>query len=171
MLPASLDNVYFTNSGTEAVEGALKLARKATGRTWLVSCRGGFHGDTMGSVSVGGNPVYRTPFEPLVGDVAQIDFNHFDGLAAIDDRHAAVIVEPVQAEAGVILPKPGWLAALGARCSEHGVLLIFDEVLTGFGRTGNLFASSAKASCPTCWCSRRRSAAACRSVHSSLHAA
>ncbi len=140
VLPASLDNVYFTNSGTEAVEGALKLARKATGRTWLVSCSGGFHGDTMGSVSVGGNPVYRTPFEPLVGDVAQIDFNDFDGLAAIDERHAAVIVEPVQAEAGVILPKPGWLAALRARCSEHGVLLIFDEVLTGFGRTGSLFA-------------------------------
>jgi acetylornithine/N-succinyldiaminopimelate aminotransferase len=140
LLPAGLDNVYFTNSGTEAVEGALKLARKATGRTWLMSCHGGFHGDTMGSVSVGGNPVYRTPFEPLVGDVARIPFNDFDGLGRIDERFAAVIVEPVQAEAGVILPAPGWLAALRARCTETGTLLVFDEVLTGFGRTGSLFA-------------------------------
>ena len=140
LLPAGLDNVYFTNSGTEAVEGALKLARKATGRTWLLSCHGGFHGDTMGSVSVGGNPVYRTPFEPLIGDVAQIDFNDFDALLCIDQRYAAVIVEPVQAEAGVVLPRPGWLAALRARCTEMGVLLIFDEVITGFGRTGSLFA-------------------------------
>lgn len=140
LLPAGLDNVYFTNSGTEAVEGALKLARKATGRTWLLGCHGGFHGDTMGSVSVGGNPVFRTPFEPLVGDVAHIDFNDFDALLCIDERYAAVILEPVQAEAGVVLPKPGWLAALRARCTEVGALLIFDEVITGFGRTGSLFA-------------------------------
>lgn len=140
LLPAGLDNVYFTNSGTEAVEGALKLARKATGRKWLLACHGGFHGDTMGSVSVGGNPVYRTPFEPLVGDVAHIDFNDFDALLCIDERYAAIIVEPVQAEAGVILPKPGWLSALRARCTEMGVLLVFDEVITGFGRTGSLFA-------------------------------
>jgi acetylornithine/succinyldiaminopimelate/putrescine aminotransferase len=105
-----------------------------------MSCNGGFHGDTMGSVSVGGNPVYKTPFEPLVGNARQIGFNDFDALASIDERHAAVIVEPVQAEAGVILPKEGWLAALRARTSAHGVLLIFDEVLTGFGRTGSLFA-------------------------------
>jgi len=140
LLPGGLDNVYFTNSGTEAVEGALKLARKATGRTWLMACHGGFHGDTMGSVSVGGNPIYRTPFEPLVGNVAHIDFNDFDALLCIDERYAAIIVEPVQAEAGVVLPKPGWLAALRARCTEMGVLLIFDEVITGFGRTGSLFA-------------------------------
>ncbi|MFN2376225.1 MAG: aspartate aminotransferase family protein [Candidatus Binatia bacterium] len=140
LLPAGLDNVYFTNSGTEAVEGALKLARKATGRTWLLGCHGGFHGDTMGSVSVGGNPVFRTPFEPLVGDVAHIDFNDFDALLCIDERYAAVILEPVQAEAGVVLPRPGWLAALRARCTEVGALLIFDEVITGLGRTGSLFA-------------------------------
>lgn len=140
LLPPGLDNVYFTNSGTEAVEGALKLARKATGRSWLLACHGGFHGDTMGSVSVGGNPIYRTPFEPLVGNVAHIDFNDFDAMLCIDQRYAAVIVEPVQAEAGVVLPKPGWLAALRARCTEVGALLIFDEVITGFGRTGSLFA-------------------------------
>lgn len=140
LLPKELDNVYFTNSGTEAVEGAIKLARKATGRTWLLSCHGGFHGDTMGSVSIGGNTVFKKPFEPLIGDVAQIDFNAFDAIDCIDGRYAAVVVEPVQAEAGVILPKPGWLAALRARCSQVGALLVFDEVLTGFGRTGSLFA-------------------------------
>lgn len=140
LLPSSLDNVYFTNSGTEAVEGALKLARKATGRTRLLAFHGGFHGDTMGSVSVGGNPVYRTPFEPLVGDVAHLVFNDFDGLSAIDERCAGVVVEPVQAEAGVILPKPGWLGALRERCTETGALLIFDEVITGIGRTGAMFA-------------------------------
>ena len=140
VLPDGLDNVYFTNSGTEAVEGALKLARKATGRKGLVSFRGGFHGDTMGSVSVGGNPVYRTPFEPLLAGVTQLDFNDFDTLSSIDETHAAVIVEPVQAEAGVILPKTGWLAALRAQCSKVGALLVFDEVLTGFGRTGSVFA-------------------------------
>jgi acetylornithine/succinyldiaminopimelate/putrescine aminotransferase len=140
LLPAPLDNVYFTNSGTEAVEGALKLARKATGRTWLLSCHGGFHGDTMGSVSMGGNPVYKTPFEPLLGDVAQIDFNSFEALHCIDERYAAVLVEPVQAEAGVVLPKAGWLAALRARCTEVGALLVFDEVLTGMGRCGTMFA-------------------------------
>lgn len=140
LLPPGLDNVYFTNSGTEAVEGALKLARKATGRTWLLSFRGGFHGDTMGSVSVGGNPVYKTPFEPLLGDVAQVDFNDFDALECIDERFAAVLLEPVQAEAGVVLPKPGWLAALRERCTKVGALLVFDEVITGLGRTGSLFA-------------------------------
>lgn len=140
LLPPSLDNVYFTNSGTEAVEGALKLARKATGRTLLLSCNGGFHGDTFGSVSMGGNPVYKTPFEPLLGDVAQIDFNSFEALHCIDSHCAAVLVEPVQAEAGVMLPAPGWLAELRARCTEVGALLIFDEVLTGMGRCGTMFA-------------------------------
>jgi acetylornithine/N-succinyldiaminopimelate aminotransferase len=140
LLPATLDNVYFTNSGTEAVEGALKLARKATGRSWLLSFRGGFHGDTLGSVSVGGNPLYKAPFEPLLGNVAQIDFDDDEALLCIDKRYACVIVEPVQAEAGVLLPRPGWLARLRERCTEVGALLVFDEVLTGFGRCGSLFA-------------------------------
>jgi len=140
LLPATLGCVYFTNSGTEAVEGALKLARKATGRSRLVSFRGGFHGDTLGSVSVGGNPVYKTPFEPLLPDVALLDFNDPGALDRIDECVAGVIVEPVQAEAGVVLPAPGYLAALRRRCTEVGALLIFDEVITGLGRTGTLFA-------------------------------
>lgn len=140
LLPPSLQNVYFTNSGTEAVEGALKLARKATGRSRLLSFRGGFHGDTFGSLSVGGNPVYRNPFEPLLPGVDFLSFNDLESLAAIDERTAAVIVEPVQAEAGVVLPASGFLRALRDRCSESGALLIFDEVITGFGRTGSVFA-------------------------------
>jgi acetylornithine/succinyldiaminopimelate/putrescine aminotransferase len=140
LLPASLDSAYFVNSGAEAVEGALKLARKATGRSRLLAFRGGFHGDTFGALSIGGNDVYRRPFEPLLPDVALLGFNDFGSLAAVDERTAAVIVEPVQAEAGVVLPQPGFLAALRERCSAAGALLVFDEVLTGLGRTGTLFA-------------------------------
>ncbi len=140
LLPATLDCAYFTNSGAEAVEGALKLARKATGRSRLLAFRGGFHGDTLGALSVGGNPLYRAPFEPLLPDVGLLDFNDRAGLDALDQRVAAVIVEPVQAEAGVILPEAGFLTALRERCTAAGALLIFDEVITGLGRTGRLFA-------------------------------
>ena len=148
LLPESLSSVYFTNSGAEAVEGALKLARKASGRSRLLSFAGGFHGDTLGAVSVGGNPVYRDPFLPLLPDVGFLRFNDFDGLGDIDHTVAAVIVEPVQAEAGVILPRPGWLAALRQRCSETGTLLIFDEVITGLGRSGTMFAFEGQGAVP-----------------------
>jgi acetylornithine/succinyldiaminopimelate/putrescine aminotransferase len=140
LLPPSLANIYFTNSGTEAVEGALKLARKATGRTRLLAFDGGFHGDTCGALSVGGNPLYRRPFEPLLPGVAFLALDDFAALEAIDDSIAAVIVEPVQAEAGVIVPAAGFLAALRERCTRTGALLVFDEVITGLGRTGSLFA-------------------------------
>jgi acetylornithine/N-succinyldiaminopimelate aminotransferase len=140
LLPRSLESVYFTNSGTEAVEGALKLVRKVTGRSRLLSFHGGFHGDTLGSVSVGGNPTYREPFEPLLPDVGFMTFDDGASLDAIDDRVAGVIVEPVQAEAGVRIPSPGFLAELKGRCTRAGALLIFDEVITGLGRTGKLFA-------------------------------
>jgi acetylornithine/succinyldiaminopimelate/putrescine aminotransferase len=140
LLPESLSNVYFTNSGAEAVEGALKLARKATRRTRIFSFHGGFHGDTTGAVAVGGNPLYRDPFLPLLPDIDFLDFNDVDGLTRIDERTAAVIVEPIQAEAGIVLPTPGFLSALRTRCDETGALLIFDEVITGLGRTGTLFA-------------------------------
>ncbi|MFP6625554.1 MAG: aspartate aminotransferase family protein [Deltaproteobacteria bacterium] len=148
LLPESLSSVYFTNSGAEAVEGALKLSRKASGRSRILSFVGGFHGDTLGAVSVGGNPVYRDPFGPLLPDVGFLKFNDFDGLGDIDHTVAAVIVEPVQAEAGVILPRPGWLAALRQRCSETGTLLIFDEVITGLGRSGTMFAFEGEGAVP-----------------------
>ena len=139
--PGDLSVTYFTNSGAEAVEGALKTARKYTGRSGLVGFAGSFHGDTFGAVSVGGNPVYRQPFEPLLPDVTLLPFNDPDALERIDASVAAVIVEPIQAEAGVRIPDDDFLPELRRRCSEVGALLVFDEVVTGFGRTGALFAS------------------------------
>jgi acetylornithine/succinyldiaminopimelate/putrescine aminotransferase len=140
LLGPPLEVVYFTSSGAEAVEGALKTARKHTRRTRIVAFEGGFHGDTFGALSVGGNPVYRAPFEPLLPDVTFLPFDDIGALAAIDDRTAAVVVEPVQAEAGVRVPGPAFLPALRRRCDSTGALLVLDEVVTGFGRTGQLFA-------------------------------
>jgi len=140
VVPAPLLVTYFTNSGTEAVEGALKTARKYTGRSRFVSFTGSFHGDTFGSLSVGGNLLYRMPFEPLLSAVTFLPFNDLDTLAGIDETVAAVIIEPIQGEGGVRIPDREFLPALRQRCSAVGALLIFDEVITGFGRTGKLFA-------------------------------
>jgi acetylornithine/N-succinyldiaminopimelate aminotransferase len=140
LLSPPLAVVYFTSSGAEAIEGALKTARKHTGRQRIVAFEGGFHGDTLGALSIGGNPVYRRPFEPLLPEVTFLPFDDAAALAAIDDRTAAVVVEPVQAEAGVRIPSPSFLPMLRRRCDETGALLILDEVVTGFGRTGRLFA-------------------------------
>ena len=139
--PGDLATVYFTNSGAEAIEGALKTARKHTGRKRFIAFDGSFHGDTFGAMSVGGNPLYKDPFEPLLADVEHLPFGDAAALARIDDRVAAVVIEPIQAEGGVRLPPDGFLAALRQRCTEVGALLVFDEVLTGFGRTGHLFAA------------------------------
>jgi acetylornithine/succinyldiaminopimelate/putrescine aminotransferase len=139
LLPAPLDTVYFTSTGTEAIEGAMKTARKHTGRAGFVCFDGAFHGDTFGALSLGGNAVYRDPFEPLLPGVRRIPFDDVAALAGIDRDVAAVVIEPVQAEAGVRIPSPGYLAALRARCDEVGALLVFDEVVTAFGRTGRLF--------------------------------
>ena len=140
VVPAPLSVSYFTNSGTEAVEGALKTARKYTGRSRFVSFTGSFHGDTFGALSVGGNPLYRTPFEPLLPEVMFLPFNDLGALANIDETVAAVISEPIQGEGGVRIPDQEFLPRLRRRCHEVGALLIFDEVITGFGRTGKLFA-------------------------------
>ncbi len=140
LLPAPLSVVYFTSSGAEAIDGALKTARKHTGRTRFVAFEGSFHGDTWGALSIGGNPVYRRPFEPLLPDVAFLPFDDEAALDLVDERVAAVVVEPVQAEGGVRIPRPGFLAALRRRCDETGALLVLDEVVTAFGRTGRLFA-------------------------------
>jgi acetylornithine/succinyldiaminopimelate/putrescine aminotransferase len=139
LLPAPLSVVYFTNSGAEAIDGALKTARKHTGRRRFIAFEGGFHGDTWGALSIGGNAVYRTPFEPLLPHTTLLPFGDAAALAAIDDDTAAVVIEPVQAEGGVRIPPPGYLAALRHRCTETGALLVFDEVVTAFGRTGRLF--------------------------------
>lgn len=140
LLPKALSQVYFTNSGTEANEGALKLAKKATGRKRLISFEGSFHGDTHGACSVTGREVYRKPFEPLLPGVVFLPFNNLDALKQIDDSVAAVITEPIQGEGGMRIPDDRFLPALRARCTEVGAILIFDEVQTGFGRTGKLFA-------------------------------
>lgn len=140
VLPASLSMVYFTNSGTEAIEGAIKTARKHTGRHKLVAFEGAFHGDTTGSLALGGNPVYRDPFEPLLPDVERLPFGDRGAVDRIDRATAAVVIEPVQGEGGVRIPPEGYLAELRRRTREVGALLVFDEVLTGFGRVGRRFA-------------------------------
>jgi len=139
-LPNSLDRVYFVNSGTEANEGALKLAKKHTGRHKFVGFNHGYHGDTHGSLSVTGRDVYRDPYLPLLPDVYFLDFNSSDGLQTIDEETAAVIMEPIQGEGGIIPAQKEWLQAVRKRCDDVGALLIFDEIQTGFYRTGSLFA-------------------------------
>ncbi len=139
-IPESLNNIYFVNSGSEANEGALKLAKKYTGRTEIVGCTKAYHGSTHGTISLMGDEKFRNPFRPLLPDIRYIDFNDEQQLEQITERSACVIVEPIQAEAGIILPQNEYLKKLRKRCNETGTLLIFDEVQTGFGRTGDLFA-------------------------------
>ncbi|MEX2462691.1 MAG: aspartate aminotransferase family protein, partial [Balneolaceae bacterium] len=138
-LPESLDRVYFVNSGTEANEGALKLAKKYTGRDKLIAFQNSYHGDTHGSLSVTGRDIYRDPYEPLLPNVHFAGFNHTDVFELIDRDTAAVILEPIQGEGGVIPADPDWLKSVRSRCDETGTLLIFDEIQTGFYRTGTLF--------------------------------
>ena len=140
VLPAPLSRVYFTNSGAEAIEGAIKASRKFTGRRALAAFDGAYHGDTAGALSLAGNPAFREPFEPLLEPVLHLPFNDIAALETIDSSRAAVFVEPVQAEAGVRIPSVEFMRALRERCARVGTLLVFDEVLTGFGRTGKLFA-------------------------------
>ena len=139
-LPESLDRVYFVNSGTEANEGALKLAKKSTGRSKFIAFNNSYHGDTHGSLSVTGRDVYRDPYLPLLPDVEFLDFNHVEELYKIDTNVAAVIMEPIQGEGGIIPANPAWLKMVREICDEMGSLLIFDEIQTGFYRTGDLFA-------------------------------
>ena len=140
ILPEQLNQVYLVNSGTEANEGALKLAKKHTGRTKLVAFRNSYHGDTHGSLSVTGRDVYRDPYLPLLPDVHFLEFNSFDGLDAIDSDTACVIMEPIQGEGGIIPAEQKWITEIRKRCDETGALLIFDEIQSGFGRTGKMFA-------------------------------
>lgn len=140
LLPASLDNIYFVNSGSEAVEGALKLAKRYTGRTEVISFVNAYHGSTHGALSVMGNEEPKRAFRPLLPDVKHIVFNSFAGIEQITNKTACVIVEPVQGEAGIVSPKNDFLAKLRERCKQTGTLLIFDEIQTGLGRTGSMFA-------------------------------
>jgi len=146
--PGELSVTFFANSGAEAVEGALKTARKFTRRTRFIAFDGSFHGDTFGALSVGGNPRYRRPFEPLLPTVRFLPFDDLHGLRQIDESIAAVIVEPIQGEGGVRIPGDRFLRELRARCDQVGALLIFDEAITGFGRTGVMFACQHWQVCP-----------------------
>lgn len=139
VMPPGLDNVYLTNSGTEAVEGALKLAKRYTGRTELITFKDTYHGSTHGALSVMGNEHFKNAFRPLLPDVQILDYNVTAELQRITEHTAAVIVESVQGEAGYQTPCTPWMQALRARCSEVGALLILDEIQTGMGRTGKMF--------------------------------
>lgn len=140
LLPSALDCVYLVNSGTEANEGALKLAKRYTGRTEIVSCRKSYHGSTHGSLSVSGNEIKKQAFRPLLPDVRFIDFNEMAQVHQITERTACVIMETVQGDAGVRVPTPAYMQAIRRRCTEVGALLILDEIQCGMGRTGKLFA-------------------------------
>src|SRR6187549_834857 len=140
LLPKTLNCTYFVNSGTEANEGALKLAKRFTGRTEIISCRKSYHGSTHGSLSVSGNEIKKRAFRPLLPDVTFIDFNKTEDLTAITNHTACVIIETIQGDAGVRVPSKEYMKALRKRCTDAGALLIFDEIQCGMGRTGTLFA-------------------------------
>lgn len=140
LLPEKLNNCYFVNSGSEAVEGALKLAKRFTGRRKIVAFKKAYHGSTHGALSVIGDESYQTPFGPLLPGVDHIEFNSIEALKAITSETACVLIEPVQGEAGIIVGTAEFIIALRNRCNETGTLLIFDEIQTGMGRTGTMFA-------------------------------
>ncbi|MBK7429928.1 MAG: aspartate aminotransferase family protein [Bacteroidetes bacterium] len=140
LLHEQLSTVYFTNSGTEATEGAMKLAKRFTGRTNFVSFRNSYHGSTQGALSICGNEWLKNAYRPLLSGQTILDFNDESQFNLIDQHTAAVFVEPIQAEAGIILPENNFLEKLSAHCKKVGALLVFDEIQTGMGRTGRLFA-------------------------------
>ncbi|MGN6477399.1 MAG: aspartate aminotransferase family protein, partial [Flavipsychrobacter sp.] len=138
-LPENLNTVYFTNSGTEATEGALKLARRVTGKTDIISCNNSYHGSTLGALSIMGDEYWRNAYRPLLPGVWHYNYNDDRLIDAISENTACVIIETVQAEAGVIEPRKEWLLQLKKKCTETRCLLIFDEIQCGFGRTGKLW--------------------------------
>ena len=151
-LPESLDAVYFVNSGAEAVEGALKLAKRITGRSRMIACIGGYHGNTSGALSVSSNSERKAPFQPLLPDVSFIKFDDVSSLQEIDSTIACVIVETIQGDAGVQIPSRTWLKLLREACTESGTMLILDEVQCGMGRTGAPFAFSSFGITPDILC-------------------
>ncbi len=140
VLPESFQSVYFTNSGAEAVEGSMKVAKKFTGRREIIAAKQAYHGSTQGALSLIGNDEYREAYAPLLPEVSFIEYNSPTDLDKITDKTAAFIVEAIQGEAGVRVPSKEYMQALRQKCTETGALLIFDEIQTGFGRTGKLFA-------------------------------
>jgi acetylornithine/succinyldiaminopimelate/putrescine aminotransferase len=143
-LPSSLNSVYFTNSGAEAIEGSMKLAKRVTNRTQIIAFKNSYHGSTQGALSIIGDEYWRNAFRPLLPDVLHLEYNSFKSLDEISEKTACVIAETIQAEAGIIVPSKdpiaiGWLQALRKKCTECGTVLILDEIQAGFGRTGKLW--------------------------------
>lgn len=138
-LPEHLNAVFFVNSGSEANEGAMKLAKRVTGRSEIIAFNNAYHGGTQGALSILGNEEMKYAFRPLLPDIRIMDFNSFEQIENITHKTAAVVIESIQAEAGIILPKSGYLQAVKKRCEETGALLILDDIQMGFGRTGQLF--------------------------------
>lgn len=138
-LPESLNQTYLVNSGTEAIEGAMKLAKRVTGRSQIVAANRAYHGNTQGSMSILGNEERKSAFRPLLPDVDFITFNNEDDIQRITNRTAAVVLETIQGSAGFVVPENGYLKKIKRRCEEVGALLILDEIQPGFGRTGKLF--------------------------------
>ena len=139
VLPANLCCTYLVNSGSEAIEGAMKLAKRYTGRTELIACKNSYHGSTQGALSLMGNEEFKQAYRPLLPDVQFIEFNLQADLAKITHKTAAVFVETIQGEAGIRIPDESYLKALRAKCTETGTLLVLDEIQCGFGRTGKMF--------------------------------
>ena len=139
-LPSSLNSVFYTASGSEATEGAMKLAKRFTGRTRIVSFKNSYHGSTQGSLSIMGSEFWKHQFRPLLPDILQLNYNNHDDLELIDDKVACVFAETVQAEAGVNIPEIKWIKALRDKCTKTGSLLVLDEIQCGFGRNGSLWA-------------------------------
>ncbi len=138
-LPRRLNSVYFTNSGAEATEAAMKLAKRLTGRTNIIAFKQSYHGSTQGALSIMGDEYWRNAYRPLLPGIRHLEYNDPSVVDQIDENTACVILETVQAERGVVAPAPGWLTALRKRCNQTGTLLVFDEIQTGFGRTGRLW--------------------------------
>jgi len=138
-LPSSLNSVYFTNSGAEAVEGAMKLSKRATGRTEIVAFKNSYHGSTQGALSIIGDEYWRNAYRPLLPGIRHINYNSFEDLEQITDQTACVIAETIQAEAGIIKPQKEWLKAVENKCKQTGALFVLDEIQAGFGRTGKLW--------------------------------
>jgi acetylornithine/succinyldiaminopimelate/putrescine aminotransferase len=139
-LPASLNSVFYTASGTEATEGAMKLAKRYTGCTQIISFKNSYHGSTQGALSIMGSEYWQQAFRPLLPGITQLNYNNFEGLENITEHTACVFAETIQAEAGVNLPETNWLKGLRKRCTDTGTLLVLDEIQCGFGRNGSLWA-------------------------------
>jgi putrescine aminotransferase len=139
-LPSTLDSVYFVNSGAEATEGALKLAKRYTGRAEIISCKNAYHGSTNGALSVMGDEYFKQAYRPLLPGIRHIEFNNSEELNSISEKTAAIIIETIQGEAGIRIPTPAYIHALRKKCTENGTLLILDEIQAGFGRTGKFWA-------------------------------